>query len=314
MVCGVSVLRSIRTRVLAIVLGAFTLVMIVGLTAVTLVSLGTLRTQAGSTATATVNWLAEETAHRSPDQILADHANDVAPERIIQFLDERGRVIAQTPAGLVPITSRRGVLHRPNVELVSQIADFDGDGFAIAVVGATDATGTPLTVAVATPSTIEEGTQALLLLLTLLTGAVLLTLVGVGVRYAVTAALKPVEQLRLEARDITDLGSAATLPVPPGDDELTRLATTLNALLTRLRTSDRARRAFVSDAGHELRSPLATARVAVDRLADPSLSKPERRDAVPVALREDPEGAGSWTKRARRLQGQLINRWAGLYA
>lgn len=41
---------------------------------------------------------------------------------------------------------------------------------------------------------------------------------------------------------------------------------------------------------------------------------PERRDAVPVALREDPEGAGSWTKRARRLQGQLINRWAGLYA
>ena len=41
---------------------------------------------------------------------------------------------------------------------------------------------------------------------------------------------------------------------------------------------------------------------------------PERRDAVPVALREEPEGAGAWTKRARRLQGQLINRWAGLYA
>ena len=41
---------------------------------------------------------------------------------------------------------------------------------------------------------------------------------------------------------------------------------------------------------------------------------PERRDAVPVALREDPEGAGAWTKRARRLQGQLINRWAQAYA
>ena len=41
---------------------------------------------------------------------------------------------------------------------------------------------------------------------------------------------------------------------------------------------------------------------------------PERRDAVPVALREEPEGASAWTKRARRLQGQLINRWAGLYA
>ena len=41
---------------------------------------------------------------------------------------------------------------------------------------------------------------------------------------------------------------------------------------------------------------------------------PERRDAVPVALREDPEGGKAWTKRARRLQGQLINRWAGLYS
>jgi D-alanyl-D-alanine carboxypeptidase/D-alanyl-D-alanine-endopeptidase (penicillin-binding protein 4) len=40
---------------------------------------------------------------------------------------------------------------------------------------------------------------------------------------------------------------------------------------------------------------------------------PERRDAVPVGLREDPEGSGAWTKRARRLQGQLISRWAAAY-
>jgi serine-type D-Ala-D-Ala carboxypeptidase/endopeptidase (penicillin-binding protein 4) len=40
---------------------------------------------------------------------------------------------------------------------------------------------------------------------------------------------------------------------------------------------------------------------------------PERRDAVPVALREEPEGASAWNKRARRLQGQLVSRWAGAY-
>lgn len=40
---------------------------------------------------------------------------------------------------------------------------------------------------------------------------------------------------------------------------------------------------------------------------------PDRRDAVPVDQREEPEGASSWNKRARRLQGQLINRWAGAY-
>lgn len=40
---------------------------------------------------------------------------------------------------------------------------------------------------------------------------------------------------------------------------------------------------------------------------------PERRDAIPVALREEPEGVKAWTKRARRLQVQLVSRWAGAY-
>ncbi|MFN3576083.1 MAG: D-alanyl-D-alanine carboxypeptidase/D-alanyl-D-alanine-endopeptidase [Tabrizicola sp.] len=40
---------------------------------------------------------------------------------------------------------------------------------------------------------------------------------------------------------------------------------------------------------------------------------PARRDAVPVALREGPEGSAAWTRRARRLQGQLISRWAATW-
>ena len=41
---------------------------------------------------------------------------------------------------------------------------------------------------------------------------------------------------------------------------------------------------------------------------------PDRRDRIPMAQREQPEGGKAWTKRARRLQGQFISRWAGLYA
>lgn len=41
---------------------------------------------------------------------------------------------------------------------------------------------------------------------------------------------------------------------------------------------------------------------------------PARRDAVPVADRESPPGAESWIRRSRLLQGQLVSRWAGLYA
>jgi serine-type D-Ala-D-Ala carboxypeptidase/endopeptidase (penicillin-binding protein 4) len=40
---------------------------------------------------------------------------------------------------------------------------------------------------------------------------------------------------------------------------------------------------------------------------------PARRDAIPVEDREEPEGSKAWTKRARRLQGQLVSRWAGAY-
>lgn len=38
-----------------------------------------------------------------------------------------------------------------------------------------------------------------------------------------------------------------------------------------------------------------------------------RRDAIPRAEREEPRGAKDWTRRARRLQGQLIRRWSDAY-
>jgi serine-type D-Ala-D-Ala carboxypeptidase/endopeptidase (penicillin-binding protein 4) len=38
-----------------------------------------------------------------------------------------------------------------------------------------------------------------------------------------------------------------------------------------------------------------------------------RRAAVPVAQREQPEGDAAWVRRARRLQAQMVNRWAKVY-
>lgn len=39
----------------------------------------------------------------------------------------------------------------------------------------------------------------------------------------------------------------------------------------------------------------------------------ERRDRIPPEQREEPEGGDAWIRRARRLQGRLIARWASLY-
>lgn len=40
---------------------------------------------------------------------------------------------------------------------------------------------------------------------------------------------------------------------------------------------------------------------------------PARRDAVPMADREQPPGGTEWLRRARRMQGQLLGRWAAVY-
>ncbi len=48
----------------------------------------------------------------------------------------------------------------------------------------------------------------------------------------------------------------ARLPVPPADDEISRLGDTLNAMLARQEDALAHERAFVADASHELRAPL----------------------------------------------------------
>ncbi len=75
--------------------------------------------------------------------------------------------------------------------------------------------------------------------------------------YALAAgALRPVEVLRRRAQAVT-ADEPAALPVPPGGDEISRLAVTLNDMLARLHAAVQHERRFVADASHELRTPLA---------------------------------------------------------
>jgi signal transduction histidine kinase len=77
-------------------------------------------------------------------------------------------------------------------------------------------------------------------------------------------ALRPVEALREELADITAKELHRRVPEPATDDEIGRLARTMNAMLARLEASGERQRQFVSDASHELRSPLAALLAQVD--------------------------------------------------
>ena len=71
-------------------------------------------------------------------------------------------------------------------------------------------------------------------------------------------ALRPVDQMRRRVDLIEEEEIHARVELPPGDDEIARLARTLNELLERIDAARLRQRSFVSDASHELRSPIAS--------------------------------------------------------
>jgi signal transduction histidine kinase len=81
---------------------------------------------------------------------------------------------------------------------------------------------------------------------------------------AVGSALRPVERMRRTVAEISTRDLTVRVGLPPGRDEVHRLASTLNSMLDRLASAQAAQRRFVSDASHELRSPLATITAAMD--------------------------------------------------
>ncbi len=123
----------------------------------------------------------------------------------------------------------------------------------------------------------------------------LLLLSGGLIWLGIGLALAPVESIRRRVDAIAARDLSERVPLTGGDDEIARLARTVNEMLDRLEVSSTFQQEFVSNASHELRSPLTTLLATAQRAAD----DPARADwptAAEVILRE-----------GRRLDGLIDN-------
>ncbi|HVK21027.1 MAG TPA: HAMP domain-containing sensor histidine kinase [Actinokineospora sp.] len=119
---------------------------------------------------------------------------------------------------------------------------------------------------------------------------VLIVIGGSGIIVAAIAgtavargSLRPVQRLTAAAERVTYTGDLRPIPVA-GDDELSRLTQSFNAMLGAVAESQERQRRLVADAGHELRTPLTSLRTNLELMlaseapGAPTLSARDRID------------------------------------
>ncbi|RAO62014.1 Histidine kinase [Micromonospora saelicesensis] len=220
-------------------------------------------------------------AFRTADAVALLAAEDALPDPLpvaggqvrVQVIDGQGRILAASIDAdrLVPMVrpERLNRDGRQRLEVPAERVGLVGPVRVVAVPAGTAAD--PLTVLVArSMADVRHSTHVVRTILLVAFPLLVAVLAAVAWR-VVGATLRPVEALRRGAEEITGRAGAGRLPVPASADEIHRLAVTLNGMLGRLESARVRQRAFVSDAAHELRSPLTNIRTELEvaqRLAD----------------------------------------------
>jgi signal transduction histidine kinase len=180
-----------------------------------------------------------------------------------------GELVAITGPGRFPIDARPPIDSRVRIHTVTP------DGASQAYRVASTSTG-DLIVRVGVPlDDIDESTTALIVAFSIAVPLVTLVLAAL-IWWLVGLTLRPVESIRRQVSEITGHELDRRVTEPSADDEIRRLAITMNEMLDRLEASSVRQRRFVADASHELRSPLTRIRSEIEV----DLAHPETADGA----------------------------------
>ncbi|MDT5101275.1 MAG: hypothetical protein QOC76_5012 [Mycobacterium sp.] len=182
---------------------------------------------------------------------------EVAPsdEQLIQVLGPDGSVLASSRN----VTGEAAVARLRPGESEQVLTPLDNEEFMAVAEGAQTSAG-PRTVLVARALIGVFETTAVVTKVLLIGLPLLLFVVAVTTWVMVGRALAPVDAMRREVDEISAAQLHRRVPQPDADDEIGRLAATMNRMLARLEDARNSQHRLVSDASHELRSPITTIR------------------------------------------------------
>ena len=181
---------------------------------------------------------------------------------VLQIVDDSGRIVAASAQ--ITAGERLSRLHPGTGRVIAETLDYlpmkgdqSGDRFRLLALGAQGPRG-PVTVYVGISlDQVQENVVAVRGILLVALPA-LLVIVALTSWYLVGRALRPVDAIRQQVADIGQGDLGRRVSEPPTNDEIGRLARSMNLMLDRLQSSTERQRRFVSDASHELQSPLAS--------------------------------------------------------
>lgn len=201
-------------------------------------------------------------------------------DRAVQLVDASGIVLAASAnlRGFQPLPNPLGGTDRTEHLATREDLPLEDHAYRVLTTAVTTADG-PAVLHVA--ETTDDMNDAIRLLSTALVVSIpTIIVVLAGLMWWLTGrTLKPVDQIRAEVDAINDADSTQRLQAPRRDDEIGRLADTMNRMLDRLHDAAERQRRFVGDAAHELRTPLTRIRTNLDV----DLGQPENADLTATA-------------------------------
>jgi signal transduction histidine kinase len=275
-----SVLGSVRARTTAAAVAVVGIALIVATLLLLALMEGALQQNVESEARLRAQIVAATLeAGTAPSELTIGREDDV----FVQIVGPDSEVLASSPnlTGDQPIAADPLV----GMRIVEGLPGDEDDAFVVVEERAQSSSG-PLRVLVGhnLDSVTESTTIARALLFLAIPG--LLLIVGATTWAIVGRALAPVEAIRREVAEISSTELHRRVLDTPGEDEIARLARTMNEMLHRLESSQRRQDQLVSDASHELRNPIA----AIRHHAEIALAHPDRTTSSVLAeevLKED---------------------------